>query len=373
MAEHFITTRAEESVTVPNYNPGFMSSGRPSFTIHAAKSGSAMEGGNESSTGHVFLELNTPRYKGSIGFSPGSDLGTSADNISFNDHLIYKDTSSHRVESHDPRFVNMLDNLVLQVEGYKNGTTQPENYDLLFNNCITFVTKMFAKAGKEIKLAKTPNEVAKDIKVVAEQFKTPLLIDLEGHGITTLPLEQGIEFDYDGDADPILTGWAGKSSGFLVLDRNNDGVINDASELFGDRTPLPAGGVAEDGAVALAALDSNLDGLIDMNDPVWGDLKIWQDINSNGASEAAELHSVIDIGLKSIDLSFVKNPITDVNGNIHALHSFVMWQDGQVSDIVDVLFKTADHKISNDFFNPTAGYFPAEPIGSKDMIEEVIA
>lgn len=372
MTEHFITTRASESVTTPNYTPGIISSGRPSFTIHAARSGSPMIDGTGSSTGHVFLELNTPNYKGSIGFSPGQNPLISTDNISFDDHIIYKETSTHRVESHEPRFVNMLDNLALQIEGYKNGTTRPENYDIFTNNCITFVTKMFAKAGKKIQLSVTPNDIAENIKRVAEQFKTPLLIDLEGDGITTLSLEHGVEFDYDGNSNPIATGWAGTRCGFLVLDRNNDGVINNGTELFGDRTPLPNGTVASDGAIALAALDSDLDGLIDKNDPIWVDLKIWEDINSNGASESSELHSLIDMGVRHISLSFVENPTTDVNGNIHALHSSVTWEDGRVSDITDVLFKTADPTTSNDFFTPTFDSFSAEIIGSKTMIEEVM-
>ncbi|MGC5702526.1 hypothetical protein J4P02_20195 [Pseudomonas sp. NFXW11] len=372
MSEHFISVRNEETIsTTSNPSPGMNFSDRSSFTIHAAKAGSSM-GNNTTKTGHVFLEINTPGYRGSIGFSPGEKYDTSRDNISLNDREIYKETSSHRFElPSSPKFDNMMNILTAQVKGYASGAIEPGDYNLLFNNCIHFVEKILDKAGIKIDLATTPDGVAKEISKVPEKLKTPLLIDLDGSGITTLPIEQGVEFDFDGESQPIHTGWAGTNSGFLVMDRNKDGIINDGKELFGDRTPLPNGGTAPDGVIALAALDSNLDGFIDKNDSVWADLKIWQDINSNGISEANELQSLIDIGLKNINLSFTRDSILDKHGNIHELNSSVTWNDGRVTDISDVLFKVLDPKASDDVLNFISQDFSIDVVGSRYTAEEV--
>ncbi|MCK3865563.1 hypothetical protein [Pseudomonas sp. B329] len=343
MTEHFLSVRNEETVsTTKNFSPGINLSNRSSFTIHAAEAGSSMQGGR-TMTGHVFLEINTPGYRGSIGFSPGSNLDTSKDNISTNDHNIYKDTSSHRFEfPNNPVFQSVAANLAEQANGFARGSIDPGNYNLLLNNCIHFVEKILSKAGIEMKLASTPNGVAKEIDKVPEKLKTPLLIDLDGDGITTLPIEHGVKFDYEGDSNSINTGWASKNSGFLIIDRNDDGIINSGKELFGDHTPLPNGEIASDGVMALTALDNNYDNLIDDRDAVWSDLKVWQDLNSNGVSEANELQSLIDIGLKSINLSFTQNSILDEHRNIHEFHSTVNWNDGRITDITDVLFRVPD-------------------------------
>ena len=373
MAEHYSTLRAEETVTSRVDHPALTFSNRPSFTLHAAKPGSALEGGGTSSTGHVFLEINTPGYKGSIGFSPGTDYGSSRDNISYGDREIYKVTSTHRVESSEPRFISMLDNLASQIIGFESGATDPGDYNIIFNNCITFVEKMFEKAGVKLDLATTPGGVADKIASLGRHFKTPLLIDLGGDGVTTLPVEEGVSFDYEGNSDSIATGWAGENSGFLVLDRNNDGIINNGKELFGDRTPLPDGQIATNGVIALAALDSNSDGRIDVNDSVWNDLKIWHDINRNGVSDTNELLSLTDAGLRDIDLSFIRNPEFDVSGNIHEYTSSVTWNDGRVTEIVDVLFKVSDPREGLGLFDFIMQNNTVEIVGSAHVFDEVVA
>ncbi len=59
----------------------------------------------------------------------------------------------------------------------------------------------------------------------------------------------------------------GAGSGYLALDKNGDGVINDGSELFG---PQSGSGFRD-----LAAYDEDGNGWIDENDSIWSKLKIW--------------------------------------------------------------------------------------------------
>jgi hypothetical protein len=75
----------------------------------------------------------------------------------------------------------------------------------------------------------------------------------------------GFDIDSDGQEDNIS--FVKSGSGFLVLDKNGDGRINDGSELFG-----PSSG---NGFMELRELDSDGNGWIDENDPVYDRLQIW--------------------------------------------------------------------------------------------------
>ncbi len=99
----------------------------------------------------------------------------------------------------------------------------------------------------------------------AVKFTDPLVINL-GPGVTTLR-DQKFLFDLDGDGKKENISMLGEGSGFLALDRNNDGIINDGTELFGTKS----GNGFED----LRAYDEDGNGWIDENDSVFQLLKIW--------------------------------------------------------------------------------------------------
>ncbi|MFN7905303.1 MAG: hypothetical protein ACK5P5_08970 [Pseudobdellovibrionaceae bacterium] len=86
---------------------------------------------------------------------------------------------------------------------------------------------------------------------------------------------------------------------FVVLDRNNNGKIDDGSELFGDGAESP------NGFEALATFDDNKDKVIDRKDSVFGKLQLWRDVNSNGISEKNELFSLENKNVLSIQTSYL--------------------------------------------------------------------
>ncbi len=93
----------------------------------------------------------------------------------------------------------------------------------------------------------------------------PLVISFDGTppGLT----EAKFSFDLDADGKEDLISFVRPGSGFLVLDLNGDGCVNDGRELFGPRTG--------DGFAELARYDQDGNLWIDENDAVYHRLRIW--------------------------------------------------------------------------------------------------
>ena len=87
----------------------------------------------------------------------------------------------------------------------------------------------------------------------AEVMRSPLTLDLDGDGVETVSVNDGVYFDHDGNGFAEKSGWVSKDDAILVRDLNNNGQIDDGSELFGDQTILSDGEKAANGFEALAA------------------------------------------------------------------------------------------------------------------------
>ena len=94
--------------------------------------------------------------------------------------------------------------------------------------------------------------------------RDPLALDLGGEGFDLTTVDGGVYFDLDNNGFAEKTAWVGAEDGFLVLDRNYNGNIDNGSELFGDQVWLSDGFVSVSGFDALKDLDSNGDGIIDV-------------------------------------------------------------------------------------------------------------
>ncbi len=208
---------------------------------------------------------------------------------------------------------------------------------------------------------------------VINQRSTPLILDLNGDGVSTLGLDQQIMFDIDADGIKDRTGWVSSSDGLLVRDVNHDGVINDASELLGEYSVKKDGTRASDGFDALADLDTNGDGIFDQRDANYSELKIWKDLNSDGISQAHELYSLIDAGVDSINLDRVAVS-EQSNGNWTGLRS--SWNDLQQNSHVidDVWFgyeKAEQQKLSlADLLEPDTQLINSSTANSKNADDQ---
>lgn len=164
----------------------------------------------------------------------------------------------------------------------------------------------------------------------------PLMLDLNGDGLATTNLDQSdVYFDLDSNGFAERTAWIDANDGLLVLDRDGDGKITNGQELFGDQTLLSNGTRATSGFEALREFDDNKDGKIDASDIVYLKLKVWQDLNRDGVSQAKEMKSLADVGIKAINLNSTVTGAADAMGNIQRrLGSFVKTDgsDGQIGE-----------------------------------------
>jgi len=171
---------------------------------------------------------------------------------------------------------------------------------------------------------------------------SPLVLDLNGDGIQTTELDQGVIFDLIGSGQSQNTAWVDRHDGFLVLDYNRDGLINNGTELFGNGTMLSDGTRAADGWNALAALDSNHDGKVDAGDTMFKDLCLWVDVNGDGITEAGELHTLSEFSIAGMSLAHDES-VVQQNGNILSGISAVIHSDGTITQMTDLWLRTSDN------------------------------
>jgi len=153
-------------------------------------------------------------------------------------------------------------------------------------------------------------------------FPTPIIIDINGDGFALTDKDHGVHFDMGGDGHREPISWAATNSddAWLVLDRNGNNLVDNSREMFGMFTEQPHATTARNGFVALAEFDrgdagGNRDGQIDSRDEVFSNLKLWQDHNHDGISQADELNSLTSLGIAVIELDFKESKRTDDFGN----------------------------------------------------------
>lgn len=127
----------------------------------------------------------------------------------------------------------------------------------------------------------------------------PLVINFNGNGVELSQRQFSFDLDFDGEQDNIA--FTRDGSGFLALDSNENGYIDDGRELFG---PQSGSGFDE-----LAEYDDDNNMFIDEADEVYGKLKIWtKDEQGNDF-----LLSLGESGVDAIYLGFVDTSLQLVN------------------------------------------------------------
>jgi len=164
----------------------------------------------------------------------------------------------------------------------------------------------------------------------------PLVLDLAGNGPSFGQVK--FDFDIDNDGDKENLSFIGQGSGFLVFDKNQDGDINNGSEMFG--------GVSGQGFNELAVHDEDGNMWIDENDAIFEQLQIWH-LNDKGEKQ---LTSLKDAGVGAIYLGSAENNFTLKDEHNNALGTIqksgvFLKENGEASSISQ--FDLADQRNSN--------------------------
>ena len=210
----------------------------------------------------------------------------------------------------------LSDNKTLDFSWYGNKTKEEDR-----KYCVGGVN-IFAKSDNLIIRDIKPGYVTikdddKDPNDDKPETYDPLAIDLNNDGIKGTNLDYKINFDLDNNGFKEATSWIDNNDAFIAIDKNNNGAIDNGSELFGNKSISNNAYAytnpnAKNGFESLKELDSNNDDIIDEKDKEFENLLLWQDKNSDGISQENEIIKLSE-KVKSINLSYTKNGQTEIS------------------------------------------------------------
>lgn len=161
------------------------------------------------------------------------------------------------------------------------------------------------------------------------EFRDPLVINLDGQGVDFGDKKIKIDLDLDGEVDTF--NFLSKGSGFLALDKNGNGKVDDGSELFGPQTNR--------GFDELRAYDVDGNEWIDENDDIFDQIKVWT-VDGEGNEQLIGLK---DAGVGAIYLGGVSSYYTLKHGDEDMAKitgsSIYLKENGQASTIHEVDIK----------------------------------
>lgn len=156
-------------------------------------------------------------------------------------------------------------------------------------------------------------------------FCDPLVINLDTD--MAMVSDETIRFDLDCDGELEDISRLSSASGFIALDTNEDGIINDGSELFGASSG--------DGFADLAEYDKDHNGWIDEADEIWDKLRICV-LNDDGTQTLYKLKDK-DVGaicLKNADTNFTLKSLETNRTNAAIRKSGIfLYENGNVGTI----------------------------------------
>lgn len=156
----------------------------------------------------------------------------------------------------------------------------------------------------------------------------PLVINLDNNGAGVSDQKFYFDLDTDGVLDSISR--LDSSSGYLSIDLNGDGVINDGSELFGTKSG--------NGFLDLSLYDEDGNGWIDEADSVFSKLLIWtKDENGKDMLYHLKDKGVGALCLQNVSTNFDLKSIKDntTNGRIRNTGIF-LYENGNVGTMQQI-------------------------------------
>lgn len=237
------------------------------------------------------------------------------------------------------------------------------------------------KAGlTEEERAARDGKLAPTITGDTQTFR-PVVLDLNGDGIHVIDKSVStVNFDVDNSGFLKQTAWIDGHDAFLTLDRNFNNVVDSGKEMFSNST------VALDrrGLAGMAWIDSNYDGKITSDDPVWSALKVWQDANGDGQEQMSEEFSLNELGISELNYAmgtFTQSSIVkqlgspdleaDTKGvqvNVVPEGIIITTSDGDVSLIVDGVYDLSQNDLPSSMTVDNVNDYSAIQAGMDGII-----
>jgi hypothetical protein len=176
---------------------------------------------------------------------------------------------------------------------------------------------------------------------------SPIVLEWGNGTIRLTDNAHGVLFDLDANGAPERIAWTApgeENEGFLALDVNSNGVIDNGLELFGNVSRFPGRrALFLNGFEALKYLDTpemggNYNGAIARGDTAFAQLLIWVDRNHNGMSDPGELLPFSDY-FSAIEWSYKDSEHKDRYGNIFKWRAKAYLTNGNPVYAYDVFLK----------------------------------
>lgn len=166
-------------------------------------------------------------------------------------------------------------------------------------------------------------------------YLDPLIINYEGNltSFDNIDSKMRFEFDLNSDGKNELIPELKEGTGFLALDKNENGKIDNGAELFGTKTG--------DGFEELKEYDKDGNSWIDENDSIFDRLLIWErDENGDGSLISLGEAGVGAIYLSSVDSIYNYSSAVKEEYAKLKQSSFYLKEDGKAGLITSVDFAT---------------------------------
>lgn len=174
------------------------------------------------------------------------------------------------------------------------------------------------------------------VNSAGDTFKDPLIIkyDLSSNYFDSISQELSFKFDINSDGMKLDIPLLKEGSGFLALDKNSNGLIDDGNELFGPNT--------QNGFAELRQYDEDKNGWIDENDSIFKDLVIWsKNERGNDTLMALGDANVAAIYLKDITTDFHYDKSVHEGLAYLKQSSIFLTQEGKAGLVTGVDFKVS--------------------------------
>ncbi len=171
------------------------------------------------------------------------------------------------------------------------------------------------------------------VEASATQIK-PVVLDLDGDGLEVTAASASPGFDFFASGHVNTTGWFKGGDGLLVYDGNQNGFVDNGSEIsFLHNSP----GAMTD-LQGLRAFDTNLNNKLDSGDAMFSRFRIWKDSDMDGISDAGELKTLANSGVVSVNLTGSGGGYKSNGNEVYAVASFAR-SGGGTGSAYDVGFE----------------------------------